>query len=148
MGKLGLGTGARDVTGNPASAASLGCALGGLGLGLAAGFGRARRGPGRRFSRRRLAACRSGRGLLVSVLVGRLGSFGRLRFVVGGLVARRALGRFLAGGEIALAFLVRFEIGFVPAAALQAKHRRGDQFLERLLLAARTLLQRRIGDFL
>ncbi len=46
-------------------------------------------------------------------------------------------------GEIALVFLVRLEVGLVPAAAFQAKHRRRDQPLHRLLLAAGALPQRR-----
>ena len=60
----------------------------------------------------------------------------------------RRLGLPRRVGEIALAFLVRLEIGLVPAAALQAKHRRRHQPLQRLLLAARALAQRRVGDLL
>src|SRR6185312_16470501 len=71
---------------------------------------------------------------------GRLGL--GLRLLRGGL-------RLLAfDGEIALALLVAFEIGLVPAAALQPKDRRGHQLLHGPLAAGRTLHQRRIADLL
>src|SRR6185436_12229630 len=129
-----------------ASAAALGWALGGLGFRLAVRLCGSRHRAGERlFLRRRLAGCSGSRLLiaLVWTLVSALGRFRRLLAL--GVVGRLGLGGFFGAREIALAFLVRFEIGFVPASALQAKHRRGHQLLERLLLAAGTLLQRRLG---
>src|SRR6185295_3229014 len=136
-----------------ASAAALGWALGGLGFRLAVRLcGPRHRAGGRLLLRRRLAGSSGSRLLialvrtLVWTLVSALGRFRRLLAL--GVVGRLGLGGFFGACEIALAFLVRFEIGFVPATALQAKHRRGHQLLERLLLAAGTLLQRRLGDLL
>src|SRR5688572_22031383 len=110
------------------------------GLGLRSGLAR-RLGRGPPLCLR-LVRLRIRGGLWLSCLAGilRVGCrlLGRLRLALG----------FLAGGEVALAFLVRLEIGLVPAAALEAEHRRRDQPLHRLLLAARALPYRRIGDLL
>src|SRR5690606_613369 len=51
-------------------------------------------------------------------------------------------------GEVALLFLVGFEVGLVPAAALQPKRRRGHQPLQRRLFALGTILQRFVRHLL
>src|SRR5205807_10196809 len=64
-----------------------------------------------------------------------------LRFGRGGL--------FLLGAEdVALVLLVGLEIGLVPAAPLQAEHRRRHQLLQAALAARRTAAERGIGDLL
>src|SRR5687768_8064674 len=74
-------------------------------------------------------------GLRVGLCVGRL---------FGGLF-RRGL---LVPGEIALRFLVVLEVRLVPAAALQAEDRRGDEPLQRRAAAGRALAQRPVRDLL
>src|SRR6185312_7787631 len=79
---------------------------------------------------------------------------GRLRGALGGrhfrlrLRVLRGRLRLLALGEVAFTFVVRFEVGLVPAAALEAKHRRGHELLHRPLAARGTLPERRIADLL
>src|SRR5262245_60965986 len=94
--------------------------------------------------------------------LGRLGlgglGLGRLRLGRVGLAVflARGLDVVLLGArlflvrtvQVALVFLVRLEIGFVPARALQPEHRRGHQLLQALLAAVRTLGQRLVGDLL
>src|SRR6202789_2982901 len=51
-------------------------------------------------------------------------------------------------GQVALVVLIALEIGLIPAAALEPKHRRRHQPLQLRLAAMGTLFQRRIADFL
>src|SRR6185503_3396809 len=80
------------------------------------------------------------------------GGDGFAGFVLGGRI-RRFVDRFarLASAvldEIALRLALVFEIGLVPAAALQAELRRRDEPLQLRLAALRALAQRRFGHFL
>src|SRR5262245_58085957 len=74
----------------------------------------------------------------------------RLRLGVGfgvGLGVSLGFG-FLVPVDIALLLAVGLEVGLVPAAALEAEHRRRDQPLERRLLAARAFAQGFVGTLL
>src|SRR5689334_6423187 len=89
-------------------------------------------------------------------LGGRCLGLRRLRVLVGlglGLAVLAGLGvrlrLFLVGtDQVALLLLVGLKVGLVPAAALEAEHRRGHQLLQAALTARRALGQRRVGDLL
>src|SRR5688572_9624983 len=86
------------------------------------------------------------------LLFGRFGVRLRVGLCVGLCVGRLFGGLFRRGllvpGEIALRLLVVLEVRLVPAAALQAKDRRGDQPLQRRAAAGRALAQRPVRDLL
>ena len=122
------------------------CAL--LGLG-AHGAGRRRvawpRRPSRGAGLDSLASFAAGLASLASALPSGLAS----ALASLGLSLALGLRLVLVGArQIALVLLVGLEVGLVPAAALQAEHRRRHQLLQLALAAGRALLQRRIGDLL
>src|SRR5688572_7140193 len=116
-------------------------------LRLAAGRDAARRFPGR--PGRRLVRGGFGRSGFPAFVFCR-GSLGRVGLGVGlGLSLGFGLGLFLLGaGQVALVFLVRLEVGLVPAGSLEPEHGRGHQLAQAILAAARAFFQWFVSDLL